>query len=110
MTHSLAYAPEHGRILAQPQSYDSLEVDAPPVGADVALFSVETGGDLDWLPLEDATFRAGGMVLDPDDRLPLGSGDTIYAFVEPMAPLEPVAEIDGIDIQGMAFDATTLRR
>ena len=107
MTHSLAYAPQFGRILAQPQSYDSTAQDAPPVAAHVALFSVETGEDLEWLQLPDASFRAGGLALDPDDRLLLGSGSTVYAFVEPMAPLEPVLEIDGIDIQGMTVDATT---
>ena len=107
MTHSLTYAPQHGRILAQPQSYDTVEPGTPAVAAHVALFSVATGEDLEWLELVDPSFRAGGMVLDPDDRLLLGSGGTVYEFVGPMTPLEPVVEIDGIDIQGMAFDATT---
>jgi hypothetical protein len=105
MTHSLAYSPKYARIMAQPQSFDTVGEDATPIASHVALFSIATGEDVDWLQIADASFVAGGMALDSNDRLLLGTGNRIYGFVGEQQPLELLLELEGVaEISGMSID------
>ena len=66
-------------IYGQPRTID-LTNDHDSLRSEIAAYSLVSGDDIEWRPLPDAMFQAGGMVLLPNGNLLMGSEDQLSVF------------------------------
>ena len=66
-------------IYGQPQTVPARDPSAP-LRSEVAQYDLGTGADLQWQPLTDNQYHAGGMTLTDQGLLILGSGHALKVF------------------------------
>jgi hypothetical protein len=105
LTKSVAVDSRAGVIYAQPQTMDETNPENVLL-AQVGVWDLATGLELEWHDLENVGYLAGGMVVESDRVLLLGRGDRIDRYRLDTGAMEPAYDLssNGIDdVRGMAL-------
>ncbi|MEE2755587.1 MAG: hypothetical protein VYA30_02945 [Myxococcota bacterium] len=96
-------------IYGQPQTVNVTQGNEP-VRSEIATYSLVSGEDIEWRPLPNPTFQAGGMLLLSTGNLLMGSGHSLTLFKVhegTLTPLSSLASFNVQDIAGLTFDRQT---
>jgi len=102
---ALTYDSERQVLLAQPQTFDAFSGDL--VTSQIAIYDRVTGTDLEWHDVGDATFIAGGMVVEADGNVLLGEGSNLHRFHMPtrtMFTIDTLSRFGVGSVDGLAID------
>ncbi len=109
LNRSVACDVAAGLIYGQPQTVprDGL---ATPLRSELASYRLSTGADVEWVPLPDAAYHAGGMTVVRTGLLLLGAGSSLSLFDADSGTLTSIADLatEGVGrIEALSIDRET---
>ena len=103
LSRSLGYDAKEDRLYVQPQSFTG---ERTLTDSELGVFDPSLPDPLEWQPLNDPTFAAGGMAVGSRERIFFGMGTRLYQYDATARRYDAWWDLDGVvsSIEGLALD------